>query len=295
MQPFSSSTGSCMCMGFGCNAAGVIACRIIDSPRERLIAILTNNFAPCNGRFPTLILLSTLFVSSCFAENYNSLVTTLSITSIVLLGIATTFFTAWFLSKTLLKGTPSSNILELPPYRLPQVGAVIYRSIIDRTFFVLKRAVYMAAPAGAVIWLVANIPLGDTTLLSYLTHLLDAPAYYLGVDGVILLAFILGLPANEIVVPIMLMAYLSTGQMIEIENLTTLKEVFLNNHWTLLTAINTMLLCLLHYPCSTTLLTIHKETGSKKWTAIAFLLPTVLGLILCLITTFLARTFGLFV
>ena len=295
MQPFSSSAGSCMCMGFGCNAAGVIACRIIDSPRERLIAILTNNFAPCNGRFPTLILLSTLFVSSCFAENYNSLVTTLSITSIVLLGIATTFFTAWFLSKTLLKGTPAANIVELPPYRLPQVGAVIYRSIIDRTFFVLKRAIYMAAPAGAVIWLVANIPLGDTTLLSYLTHLLDAPAYYLGVDGVILLAFILGLPANEIVVPIMLMAYLSTGQMIEIENLTTLKEVFLNNHWTLLTAINTMLLCLLHYPCSTTLLTIHKETGSKKWTAIAFLLPTVLGLILCLITTFLARTFGLFV
>lgn len=286
-----SAVRLCMCMGFGCNAAGVIACRIIDSPRERLIAILTNNFAPCNGRFPTLILLSTLFVSACFADDYRSFVTTFSITAVVLLGIVTTFFSAWLLSKTLLKGTPSSNILELPPYRLPQVGAVIYRSIIDRTFFVLKRAIYMAAPAGAVIWLIANIPCGDTTLLAYLANLLNTPAYYLGLDGVILLSFILGLPANEIVLPIMLMTYLSTGQMIEIENLTTLKEILIANHWTLLTAINTMLLCLLHFPCSTALLTIHKETGSKKWTAIAFILPTLLGLILCLITTFIARSF----
>lgn len=282
-----------MCMGFGCNAAGVVACRIIDSPRERLIAMLTNNFVPCNGRFPTLIAISSIFVAGFFAAEYTTFIVALSIVGIVLLGIGVTFIASLFLSKTMLQGKASTNILELPPYRLPQFGAVVYRSIIDRTWFVLKRAVCMAAPAGAIIWLLANITIGDTSLLMQLAHLLDPFAWLLGLDGVILLAFILGLPANEIVVPIMLMAYLSTGQMTEATSLAQLKEILVANGWTWLTAVNTMLFCLLHWPCTTALLSTYKESGSLKWTAVAFGLPTLVGVCSCIIVAGAARLFGL--
>lgn len=278
-----------MCMGFGCNAAGVVACRIIDSPRERLVAMLTNNFVPCNGRFPTLIAIATIFIAGAFAPVYSTLVTALCITSVVLLGIAITFFSSWLLSHTLLKGELSTNILELPPFRLPQFGEVIYRSIIDRTVFVLKRAVIMAAPAGAVIWLLANITVGQTSLLLHIAGFLDPFAFYLGLDGVILLAFILGLPANEIVIPIMLMAYLATGQMTEVSTLAELKQILIANGWTLLTAVNTMLFCLLHWPCTTALLTAYKESGSKKWTLVAFLLPTIVGIVLCFVNAIFFR------
>lgn len=269
-----------MCMGFGCNAAGVVSCRIIDSPRERLIAILTNNFVPCNGRFPTLIAIATIFVGA-LAPGSETAIAALTITALVLLGIAITFGVSWALSHTLLKGEPSSMILELPPYRQPQIGAIIYRSLIDRTFFVLRRAVLMAAPAGVIIWLLANIPTGGASLLSQLAAFLDPFAYWLGLDGVILLAFILGLPANEIVVPIILMCYLATGQLAEADTLAELGAVLAANGWTWLTAMNTMLFCLLHWPCSTTLLSAYKESGSIKWTLAAFLIPTVIGLAVC--------------
>lgn len=282
-----------ICMGFGCNAAGVVACRIIDSPRERLIAMLTNNFVPCNGRFPTLIAISTIFIAGMFAPEYTTLATSLSIAFLVLLGIALTFAVSWALSKTVLRGEPSTNILELPPYRMPQFGAVVYRSIIDRTLFVLKRAVLMAAPAGAIIWLLANIMIGDVSLLIRAARFLDPAAYYLGLDGVILLAFILGLPANEIVVPILLMAYLSSGQMMEAGSLAELKEILVGNGWTWLTAVNTMLFCLLHWPCTTALLTMYKESGSFKWTAAAFLIPSLVGLSVCFIVAAAARALGL--
>lgn len=282
-----------MCMGFGCNAAGVVACRIIDSPRERLIAMLTNNFVPCNGRFPTLIAIATIFIAGAFAPTYATLITSICITLIVLLGIGITFFSSWLLSRTLLKGELSTNILELPPFRLPQFGAVIYRSIIDRTVFVLKRAIIMAAPAGAIIWILANIFIGQTSLLIHIADFLNPFAYYIGLDGVILLAFILGLPANEIVIPIMLMAYLATGQMTEVSTLGELKEILIANGWTLLTAINTMIFCLLHWPCTTALLTAYKESGSKKWTLVAFLLPTIIGIIICLATAMVFRLLGI--
>jgi len=282
-----------MCMGFGCNAAGIVACRIIDSPRERLIALITNNLVPCNGRFPTLIAISTIFIAGAFAPEFSSVITAMSITVIVLLGILLTFLSAWALSHTILKGEPSTNILELPPYRMPQFGAVIYRSIIDRTLFVLKRAIIMAAPAGAITWLLGNITIGDYSLLQHLAQMLQPCAYYLGLDGVILLAFILGLPANEIVIPIILMTYLCTGQITEVGSLSDLKDILLANGWTLLTAINTMLFCLLHWPCTTTLLSAYKETGSAKWTAVAFALPTIIGIILCGTVAFTARMLGL--
>lgn len=282
-----------MCMGFGCNAAGVVACRIIDSPRERLVAMLTNNFVPCNGRYPLLIAISMIFISSMFASELGTFITALSITTLVMIGIGATFIASWLLSHTLLKGAPSSNILEMPPFRPPQIGSIIYRSIIDRTLFVLRRAIIMAAPAGAIIWLLANTSIGTTSLLNHIAALLDPVAYWFGIDGVILLAFILGLPANEIVIPIMLMSYLCTGQMIEVETLTELKDILIANGWTWLTAVNTMLFCLLHWPCTTTLLTIYKESGSKKWTLAAFLLPTAAGLLTCLIVASLARLSGL--
>lgn len=282
-----------MCMGFGCNAAGIVACRIIDSPRERLVAILTNNFVPCNGRFPTLIAISSIFIAGMFSTEYTTLVVALTITSIVLLGVAITFAVSWGLSKTLLKGEASTNILELPPYRMPQFGAVIYRSIIDRTLFVLQRAVIMAAPAGAVVWLLANVNVGEISILQHLVLFLDPFAWYLGLDGVILLAFILGLPANEIVVPIMLMAYLSTGQMTEVASLAELKQILVASGWTWLTALSTLLFCLLHWPCTTALLTAYKESGSLKWTTTAFLLPTIIGLLVCFCVAGIARGLGL--
>ena len=275
-----------MCMGFGCNAAGVIGCRIIDSPRERLLAILTNNFVPCNGRFPTLITISTIFFSSVIANNFlSSSITALSITLLIIVGVLTTLLVSYILSKTLLKGVPSTFTLELPPYRPPQVGRIIYTSIMDRTLFVLRRAVTVAIPAGIIIWIFANIHIGDITLLSYISNLLDPLGKLIGLDGFILLAFILGFPANEIVIPILIMSYMTTGKMVEFDELSALGNLLRDNGWTYLTALNMMLFSLLHWPCATTLITIKKETNSVKWTALGFLIPTAIAFVVCFLTT----------
>lgn len=282
-----------MCMGFGCNAAGVVGCRIIDSPRERLIAILTNNFVPCNGRFPTLIAVSTIFLGGMAAGIGGSLLSTLCVIAAVVFGILMTLIISRLLSRTILKGVPSFFTLELPPYRPPQIGKIIVRSLLDRTLFVLGRAVSVAAPAGLIIWLFANIQIGDMSLLAHCAAFLDPFARFIGLDGVILFAFILGLPANEIVVPIILMAYLAAGSLMDADHLMAMRELFLQNGWTWLTAVNVMIFSLLHFPCATTLLTIHKETGSVKWTFAAFLIPTLCGIVTCGLLTQIVRLFGL--
>lgn len=271
-----------MCMGFGCNACGVIGCRIIESPRERLIAILTNNFVPCNGRFPTLIALITIFFTASFSFG-GSLGACLMLTFLIVLGIAMTLLVSRLLSKTILKGLPSSFVLELPPYRRPKVGSVILRSIFDRTVFVLGRAIAVAAPAGLLIWILANVDYQGMSLLAHCTEFCQPFGKLLGIDGVIVMAFILGFPANEIVIPIMLMAYMAQSSLTDYTTLEQLRQVLLDNGWTWQTAISTMLLCLFHFPCGTTCLTIRKETGSWKWTAVAFFLPTLIGILLCLI------------
>lgn len=280
-----------MSMGFGCNAVGVSGCRIIDSPRERLIAILTNNFVPCNGRFPTLIAIISMFFAGMLAAPWSGIVSALLLTGTILLGILLTFWVSRFLSMTLLKGVPSAFTLELPPYRKPQFAKVIVRSIFDRTLFVLGRAISVAIPAGALIWLFANITIQDQTLLVLISDFLDPFARQLGLDGVILLAFILGFPANEIVVPIIIMAYMSSSYMLEMDNLSALKELLVNNGWTWVTAICTMLFSLIHFPCATTLWTIKKETGSWKWTALSFLIPTIVGMSICFIVSHIAGLF----
>ena len=282
-----------MCMGFGCNAAGIVGCRIIDSPRERLIAMVTNNFVPCNGRFPTLIAIISMFFVGVAGGAGNTLLSSLLLTLLILFGILMTFAVSKALSMTVLKGVPSSFTLELPPYRRPQVGKVIVRSVLDRTLFVLGRAAAVAAPAGLLIWLFANVQIGGVTILAHCTSFLDPFARLFGMDGVILMAFILGLPANEIVVPIILMAYLSTGSLLEMGNLMELKALLVQNGWTWLTAVCTMLFMLLHWPCSTTLMTIKKETQSWKWTGAAFLIPTFTGLLLCFLVANGARLLGL--
>ncbi|MVX67202.1 ferrous iron transport protein B [Clostridium chromiireducens] len=281
-----------MCMGFGCNAAGIISCRIIESPRERLIAILTNNFVPCNGRFPTLIAIATVFLVSKGGSEF-SFLPALSVTALVIIGISVTLLVSYGLSKTILKGVPSTFTLELPPYRVPKIGRVLYTSIIDRTIFVLWRAAVIAAPAGAITWILANIYIGDLSIIGHFAAFLDPFAQIIGIDGYILMAFILGLPANEIVLPILMMCYLSTGSMIEFNSIDSLREILLNNGWTYLTALNTMLFSLLHWPCATTLLTIKKETGSLKWTAIAALLPTCIAISVCFMTSIIFRLLGL--
>ncbi|MCM0650998.1 ferrous iron transport protein B [Clostridium swellfunianum] len=281
-----------MCMGFGCNAAGIIACRIIESPRERLIATLTNNFVPCNGRFPTLIAISTVFLVAKGGVN-SGILPVLSVTGLVVIGIGVTLLVSYILSKTLLKGVPSTFTLELPPYRVPQIGRVLYTSIIDRTIFVLWRAVIIAAPAGAITWILGNIYIGDLSIIGHAAAFLDPLAKLIGLDGFILMAFILGLPANEIVLPILLMSYLSTGAMIEFESIDSLRKILLDHGWTYLTALNTMLFSLLHWPCATTLLTIKKETGSFKWTALSTLVPTGIAFAVCFLTTLIFRILGL--
>ncbi len=281
-----------MCMGFGCNAAGIVGCRIIDSPRERLLAILTNNFVPCNGRFPTLIAILSMFFVGAAGGWGGSVLSALLLTGVILLGVGLTFAATRLLSVTVLKGEPSSFTLELPPYRRPQVGRVIVRSVFDRTLFVLGRAAAVAAPAGLLIWIMANVTVGEATLLGHCASFLDPFARIMGMDGVILMAFILGFPANEIVVPIILMAYLAQGSLLELGSLTEMKALFLENGWTWVTAVNVMLFSLMHWPCSTTLLTIRKETGSWKWTALAAALPTGLGMGACILFTALARLAG---
>ena len=279
-----------MAMGFGCNAAGVTGCRIIDSPRERLIAILTNSFVPCNGRLPALVTLITLFFTGASSAGpISSLRPALILTFFILTGVAATFFVSRLLSATVLKGVPSSFTLELPPYRRPQIGRVIWRSILDRTLFILGRAAAVAAPAGLVIWILANVSIGDISLLARFSGYLDPIGRLMGMDGVILMAFILGLPANEIVIPIIIMAYTSQGTLIEPGNLSDLHTLLISQGWTWVTALCTMVFFLFHWPCSTTLMTIKKETGSLKWTCLAVLLPTACGVILCMEITAFSR------
>jgi len=279
-----------MCMGFGCNAVGVTGCRIIDSPRERLLAIMTNSFVPCNGRFPTMIALITMFFAG--SSIFSSAASAFFLTLVILLGVLLTLGFSYLLSKTLLRGLPSAFTLELPPYRHPHVGKILLRSALDRTLFVLGRAVSVAAPAGLVIYLMANLTIGDATVLSHCTSALDSFGKLLGMDGVLIMAFILGLPANEIVLPIAVMAYMSSSTLTEFESLISLKDILLQNGWTPLTAVCTLLFSLLHWPCSTTLISIKKETGSLKWTFLAFLLPTVIGITLCFCLASGARLFG---
>lgn len=273
-----------MAMGFGCNAAGVVGCRIIDSPRERLIAILTNSMVPCNGRFPTLIMLITIFFMGIGSQSgglLESFTTALVLTGFILLGVLATLLSSLLLSKTVLKGIPSSFTLELPPYRRPQIGKVIVRSIFDRTLFVLGRAVCVAAPAGLIIWMTGNLFIDGQSLLSHMSSFLDPFGRFLGMDGMILVGFILGFPANEIVVPIILMGYLQTGSLVEMSDPSALMGLFAAHGWTMKTAVCMAVFALFHWPCSTTCLTVKKETGSLRWTAVSFLLPTVIGIILC--------------
>lgn len=279
-------------MGFGCNACGVIGCRIIDSPRERLIAIITNNFTPCNGRFPTLIAIISMFFLGSVCAPFQTFVSSLILTAIILLGIGATFVISYLLSKTVLRGEPSSFALELPPYRSPQVGKVIIRSVFDRTIFVLARAMAVAAPAGLIIWFMSNIFVSGHNLLSYCSDFLDPFAKVMGLDGVILMAFILGFPANEIVIPIIIMSYMCTGSILELDNLTQLYQLLADNGWTWVTAVCTMLFSLMHFPCGTTCWTIKKETGSFKWTLLAFIIPTVTGVIICSLVAGLCRVFN---
>ncbi len=272
-----------MCMGFGCNAVGVMGCRIIDSPRERLLAILTNSFVPCNGRFPTLTLLVSLFILSGIGGAAGSALSALALAAGIVLGVAATMLVTKLLSATLLKGLPSSFALELPPYRRPQIGKVLVRSVFDRTLFVLGRAVVVAAPAGLLLWVMANVPCGGGSLLAAAARVLNPVGRALGLDGMVLLAFLLGFPANEIVLPIVLMGYLQAGSLQNIESLASIHTLLLANGWTLKTAVCMLVFCLFHWPCSTTVLTIHKETGSLKWTLLSVALPTLTGALLCVI------------
>lgn len=274
-----------MCMGFGCNAAGCVGCRIINSPRERLIAIITNNFVPCNGRFPFLIAVATIFIAGTMNGIGATFISTLAVIFVILLGIFLTLLISKILSKTILKCMPSSFVLELPPYRKPQFGKVFIRSIFDRTLFVLGRAVSVAAPAGLVIWLFANIGFQDMSLLDIIANFLTPLANLMGLDGYILTAFILGIPANEIVLPIILMCYMGNGSLVNLEDTYQIGQILINNGWTMLTAINVMIFTCLHFPCATTLLTIKKETGSLKWTLLSFIIPTVCGVLICMLTT----------
>lgn len=283
----------CMCMGFGCNAAGVIGCRIIDSPRERLIAVITNSFVPCNGRFPMLIAIIGMFFAGMAVSPFDSVISAMVLTGVIVLGVVMTLQISRLLSKTILKGIPSGFTLELPPYRKPQVGKIIVRSMLDRTLFVLRRAVVVAAPAGLLIWAMANIYIGDATLLRHCADFLQPFAGAIGMDGFILMAFILGFPANEIVIPIIVMSYLATGSIQNIDSTEQLRSLLVSNGWTWLTAVNVMLFSLMHWPCATTCMTIRKETQSLKWTTVSIAVPTAAGFAVCFIVTWAARLFGL--
>lgn len=283
-----------MCMGLGCNAAGTISCRIIDSPRERLIATLTNTFVPCNGRFPTLIALASIFIGGGVAWSFQNMAASLTVAAVIILGVAITLLVSWALSKTILKGQPSSFALELPPFRRPKVGEVIVRSIFDRTLFVLGRAVVIAAPAGGLVWILANTGWGNTTVLATVAEWLDPFARLMGLDGFILLAFILGLPANEIVLPILIMSYMAGGSMMELDSLAALRQLLVEQHgWTWLTAVCVMMFSLCHWPCGTTLYTVKKEQKSWKWTFMAFVVPTLAGVFLCITVNLGVRALGL--
>ena len=276
-----------MAMGFGCNAAGVVATRIIESPRERLIAILTNNFVPCNGRWPLLIMLGSLFFAAVVPPRFRSLAATGAVLGAVLVGVFFTFLVSWLLSRTLLRGEPSAFTLELPPYRRPNVLRILYTSFIDRTVKILWRAVYMAAPAGGLIWILANVQVGSRSLVQILAGWLQPLGHLIGLDGMILLAYIVAIPANEIVIPTLIMGYTGARTMVELESLEALRHLLVDQQgWTLLTAVSLMLFAVLHNPCSTTILTIWKETGSKRWAAVGTFLP----LAVAFATTFVVAT-----
>lgn len=281
----------CMAMGFGCNAAGVVGCRIIDSPRERLIAILTNSFVPCNGRFPTIIAVISMFFVASLAPSVKSFAAAGILTLIIIFSVIVTLAVSFALSKTLLKGQPSAFTLELPSYRVPKIGSVIVRSIFDRTLFVLGRAVCVSAPMGLVIWLLANIKIQNSALITALSGYLDPIGKIMGLDGVIILAFILGFPANEIVLPITLMCYLSQGTLTDITDYGSIFAILSSNGWTVVTGICFILFSLFHFPCSTTLLTIKKETGRWKYTALSFIIPTAIGFMMCAAVNLLSIIF----
>jgi ferrous iron transport protein B len=284
-----------MTMGFGCNAAGVVSTRIIDSPRERLIAIITNNFSLCNGRWPTQILLATIFLGSLVPPHLQSFVSAIAVVSVALLGVMITFGLNWVLSKTILKGVPSTYSLELPPYRPPRIWQTIYTSLIDRTLIVLWRAVVFAAPAGAVIWLSANIMINNVSIAEYLINFFNPFGVLIGMNGVILVAYIFAISANEIVIPTILMLTALTsgmndigpgvGVMFELDSIYATRDILSAGGWTILTAVNVMLFSLIHNPCSTTIYTIYRETGSKKWTIIAILIPLIMGIFITFIVT----------
>ena len=285
-----------MCMGFGCNAAGVIGCRIINSKRERLIAILTNSFVPCNGRFPLLIAMSTILfsnVTNVASSLKNSLLATLLIAIIIGLGIAFTFIISSILSKTLLKGKASAAVLELPPYRKPQIGSILVHSLVDRTLFVLGRALTIAVPAGIIIWFLSNFYINDFNLLTYISNFFTPFSKLMGLDGFILTSFILGFPANEIVFPIMLMCYTNASSLVSLESFGNISSILINHGWSTLTIINVMIFSLLHFPCGTTLLTIKKETKSLKLTLLSFLLPTICGILVCMFNTLVWKILSL--
>jgi len=278
-----------MCQGLGCNACGVTGCRIIDSPRERLIAIVTNSLVPCNGRFPTLIALITIFFVGGEGGLLTSLKAAAMLLGVLVLGVGMTLLVSRLLAVTVLRGLPSSFALELPPYRRPRVGQIVVRSVLDRTLFVLGRAVVVAAPAGLVIWLCANLSVGGGTILSHITGFLEPLGRAMGLDGVILMAFLLGWPANEIVMPVMLMAYLAQGTLVDAADPASLGQLLRQQGWTQMTAVCMILFSMFHWPCSTTCLTIAKETGSAKWTVLAVAVPTIVGIVLCMLVTTAAR------
>jgi ferrous iron transport protein B len=289
-----------MSMGFGCNAAGIISTRIIDSPRERLIAIITNNFSLCNGRWPTQILIATIFIGNLFPPEISGLASAGAVVSIALLGIFFSLVVSWGLTKTILKGEASAFSLELPPYRPPRILQTLYTSLIDRTLFVLWRAIVFALPAGILIWLVANVQISDLSIGKYFIDWINPYALFFGLNGVIILAYIIAIPANEIVIPTILMLTVLSAQltgvgsgagvMFELDNTSDIALVLHAGGWTTLTGINLMLFSLLHNPCSTTIYTIYKETGSVKWTIVSTILPIILGLVICLIV---AQIWGL--
>lgn len=290
-----------MMMGYGCNAAGVVSTRIIDSPRERLIAVITNNFSICNGRFPTMILIGTIFIGATAPPALTSFIAATSVAAVAILGVVFTLLVSAFLSKTWLKGEASSFSLELPPYRPPQIWQTLYRSIIERTLIVLKRAVWMAAPAGAVIWLISNIFISGESIAAHTINFLNPFGLLIGLNGVILLAYIVAIPANEIVVPTILMLTLNmaksslanNGVMLELDDLQVREVLTGVGGWTLLTGINLMLFSLLHNPCSTTIWTIWQETKSAKWTLVASILPIIIGISVCFLTASVAWILGL--
>jgi len=290
-----------MSMGFGCNAAGVVATRIIDSPRERLIAIITNNFSLCNGRWPTQILIATIFIGAVVPASFSGIASLSAVIGIAVLGIFFMFLVSWSLSKTVLKGEVSTFNLELPPYRPPRFWKTIYTSLIDRTLIVLWRAILFAAPAGAVIWLISNIYIGNESIAAWTINSLDGFGFLLGLNGVILLAYIVAIPANEIVIPTILMLTVlvtgisggeGAGVMFELDSINATSDILKAGGWTLLTAINLMLFSLLHNPCSTTIYTIYKETKSLKWTVVASILPVIMGFV---VTFLVAQVWRIFV